>query len=453
MISTLYSLVLFLFAILILVTFHEYGHFTVARLCGVKVKRFSVGFGKVLFSWYDKKQTEFAISAIPLGGYVKMLDEREGPVAEEDLPDAFNRKSLWRRMAIIVAGPLFNVIFAVFAYWLMFVVGISSVAPVVGSVATESIAAQNGIKDGDEIIAIGGEPVNSWQEAYIELLSFVGTDKPLDMTLKRSDTGKTDMQLDISQWQFDAGDPQVSVLDSLGIEPYYPTGPITVNQVLPDTPAASADIKKGDVIDSVDGITVLSWQHLLSLLETKPSQLVTFGILRNDQRKEVLVTLDAVEGKSGSMRGFLGIQPILPDWPDDMLRIHRYGPIKAIWPALEKTWDVTVVSWQLMTKMVTGQLSFRGISGPIGIAQGASYSASLGLSYFLSFLALISISLAIINMLPIPILDGGHLLYCLVELLTGKPVSDRVQMVAAQLGIFFLMTLMLLAFYNDLSRL
>lgn len=453
MVSIIYSILLFLLAILILVTFHEYGHFIVARLCGIKVKRFSVGFGKVLFSWYDKKQTEFALSAIPLGGYVKMVDEREGPVDSDDLPFAFNRKPVMSRIAVIVAGPLFNVIFAIVAYWVMFMVGITSVAPVVGHVVEQSIAQRSNLQTGDEIIAIGGEPIQSWREAYMELLSFVGDKTPVEITLKRKNDVSQRLKLNISDWQFDAADPKVSVLDSLGIEPYYPTGPVVVHQVLADTPAAKANMQMGDVIDSVDGISVENWQHLLLLLKTRAAQPVVLGVARDGQSLELSVMLEAMEDQSGQQRGFLGIQPALPDWPDDMLRVQRYGPIKAIWPALEKTWDVTVISWQLMTKMITGKLSFQGISGPIGIAQGAGLSASLGFGYFLSFLSLISISLALINILPIPILDGGHLVYCLFELLTGKPVSERVQYVAAQFGLFFLMLLMVLAFYNDLARL
>lgn len=452
MFQVINSVIFFLVAILILVTFHEYGHFIVARMVGVKVKRFSVGFGKVLFSWYDKKQTQFAISAIPLGGYVKMVDEREESVAEEDLPYAFNRKPVLSRMAVIIAGPLFNVIFAVAAYWVMFVVGIDAVAPVVGQVSIDSIAAEAGLQSGDELVSVDQQHVTGWRDVYMELISHVGDDKTVTLDIKRQGQRQS-LIIDTANWSFDASDPDVDLLDSLGIKPYFPEGEIAVKKVLPDTPAEKLALQPGDVIEQINGVVITSWQQLLDLLSDKANKKVDFVIKRGNETLNLSTVLDGKEDKDSKQRGFLGIAPDLPDWPEDMVRVQRYGPINAVGMALQKTWDVASLSWQLLVKMVSGKLSVKGVSGPIGIAQGAGYSASLGLSYFLNFLALISISLALINILPIPILDGGHFMYCLYELVTGKAVSERFQYTAAQVGLFLLVGLMFLAFYNDLTRL
>ncbi len=451
MLHILWVVTLFLVALIILVTVHEYGHFWVARRLGVKVTRFSIGFGKVIVKWYDKQKTEYALSAIPLGGYVKMVDEREGPVDETDLPHAFNRKPLWVRMAIVLAGPLFNILFAMLVYWLMFYIGIVELYSVVGKVDQHSIAANAGIQANHKIVSVAGQETQSWADVRLQLLSNVGkTDRLMVTLVPYQAEGKRETHaLDLSNWSIDEQNPRL--LSSLGLSPYFPEFPPIIGVVQAGTPAEQAGLQSGDVFVSVNKQAIASWQEMVEIIVDKPEQNIVFEIERDGQVLTVPVTLDAIKVQ-GKTNGYLGVGIQTAELPKELLFIKRYSFFSAFTAATEKTWDMFLLSWQLLGKLITGDLSLRSISGPIGIAQGAGYSASLGFAYFLNFLALISLSLAMVNLLPIPLLDGGHLMFYLIEAITRRPVSERVQLVGIRIGLVFLLAVMLLAFYNDLSR-
>lgn len=449
MLSVLWTIGLFLFAIMVLVTVHEFGHFIVARGFKVKVLRFSVGFGKKLGSFYDKKGTEYVIAAIPLGGYVKMLDEREGPVKPEEIPFAFNRKSPLVRIAIVCAGPLFNFLFAIFAYWLMFVIGFTTYAPLIGNVEPHSIAYNAGIQPGFEIIAINNEKIDDWQDVRLALLSYLGDSAKVTFTLKsRTSAHIENKTVDLSNWHMD---DELQLLKSVGIHAYIPAIPLIIQKVIEDSPASRAGLHPEDELLAINSKPLSDWKQMVEYVADRPHQEIQLTVRRNQQNILIPIQIGQVE-VNGKARGFLGVQSMIPNWPADLIRKKHYSPLKAWIPAVEKTWEMTSLSFQFLGKMLTGELSVNNMSGPIGIAEGAHYSASLGIAYFMSFLALISISLAVINILPIPILDGGHLMYYLYELITKKPVSEKVQAIATQIGIFLLLAVMILAFYNDITR-
>lgn len=450
MISALWMIVCFLVALTVLVAVHEYGHFWVARRLGVKVLRYSIGFGRVFFSWRDKKETEYAFSVIPLGGYVKMLDEREGPVAPEELQFAFNRKPLWARVCIVLAGPLFNIIFAVFAYWLMFCIGITQIVPVIGQVTPDSIAAKAGLKADTEIITIAGEPTPSWTDVRLKILAELGNDTKLAITTQAIGSRQQQLhKLDLTNWKVEGN--TIPILGSLGIYPDFPDIPAVIGGIVADSPAEQIGLQVDDKILQFNGKAVFTWEEFVHAVAAHPGKGATLKIKRGERVMTLPVVLD--ERKMGEqVIGYLGVQATPPEWPDYLLREVRYNPLAAIWPAVTNTWDLFILSWQMLGKMIVGSLSYKTVSGPIGIAQGAGYSASMGFSYFLNFLALISLSLAMVNLLPIPMLDGGHLLYYLIEAIIRKPVSERVQMLGMKVGLTFLLVVMLLAFYNDLSR-
>ena len=451
MLSLLWIIASFLVALIILVTVHEFGHFWVARRLGVKVIRFSIGFGKVIFKWCDKHNTEYALSVIPLGGYVKMVDEREGVVAKDDLPYAFNRKPLWVRIAVVLAGPLFNILFAVIAYWFMFYIGIAELHSVVGNVDQHSIAGQAGLQANDKVIAVNGQDTQSWSDVRLQLLANLGKTDQLTVTTEPYPKGGKPVQhrLNLQGWTIDEQNPRL--LSSLGITPYLPEIAPVVGAVEAGTPADHAGLMPGDSIVRANKRAITAWQDLLAVVAEHPGQKMLLQVERSGQVLTIPVTLEAVD-RDGKTVGFLGVSVKTARLPEALLYIKRYGVFSAFIQASQKTWDMFVLSWQLLGKLVTGDLSLRSISGPIGIAQGAGYSASLGVAYFFNFLALISISLAMVNLLPIPLLDGGHLLFYLIEAVTRRPVSERVQLIGMRIGLLFLLAVMLLAFYNDLSR-
>lgn len=449
MLSALWSILLFLIAIVLLVSVHEFGHFIVARWCKVKVLRFSVGFGKPLWSFVDKKGTEFVLASIPLGGYVRMVDEREGTVTPQDLPYAFNRQPPLAKIAIVCAGPLFNFLFAIFAFWTMYVVGYTTIAPIVGKVDSPSIAKQAGIKPNEEIIAVNNEKTDDWQDVRLAILAHLGENGALKLTLKDLATASVQTHtLQLLQWGLT--DEQL-VLKSLGIEPFFPAISPIIMQVMPDSPASQALLAPQDKIMAVDDIPITDWQQMVEYITKRPNQTVKLTLQRNEQPLTIAVQVGS-KNVGGQVIGYLGVQSVMPQWPSEFMRKKQYSLFGAFVPAVQKTWDMTTLSFSFLWKMIVGELSVNNMSGPIGIAQGAGYSASLGFSYFMSYLALISLSLAIINVLPIPVLDGGHLVYYLYELITKKTVPEKVQVIATQIGIFLLLAVMMLAFYNDIMR-
>lgn len=446
----LWSAIFFIIALGVLVAVHEWGHFWVARRCGVKVLRFSIGFGKPLWRRTDKQGTEYVVAAIPLGGYVRMLDRRVDDVAPEDMPFEFLGQSVYKRIAIIAAGPVVNFLFAILVLYLMYLIGVSSVKPIVGEVIPDSIAAQAKLRTDEQIVAVGGRPVRDWNEVTLEVVSHVG-DKQLSITTAQPwSASESKVVLDIGNWQFDPD--TVPPLRSLGIVPFRPAVTTTLGRVAKDSAAAIADLRVGDKIVELDGTPVDDWREIVAYISQRPDTTVGIIVERENKRTPVMVQLKAVE-RHGETVGQLGVLPLLEPWPESHTYLQQYGPVAAVSVAIEKTWRLMTMSVQMLGKLVTGDVSLKNLSGPIGIAQGAGTSASYGLVYFLGFLALISVNLGVINLLPLPLLDGGHLLYFTVEVFTGKPVPDWIQERGYIVGAMILLSMMSLAIFNDIARL
>lgn len=451
MLTILWTILVFLFAILLLVGIHEYGHFIVARILGVKVLRYSIGFGKPLWRWVSKHDIEYVVGMLPLGGYVKMLDEREGPVPVEQQPLAFNRKPLWIRTAVVLAGPLFNFLFAVLAYWLVFMVGINAKAPLIGAITPHSIAAVGGLRPNDEILAIDHQLTRSWRSVRLALLSHLGSKKTLKITVKAEGTQVDRQQtLNLATWHVDETAPEP--IRTLGIEPFLPSFPAIISTVIPGSPAERAGLHAKDTIVTAGDVSVKHWKNFADQIDTAYDKPVKLVVERQGRPINLTVTPEAIK-IAGKKRGRIGVHSLPVKWPEHLLRKERYGFWLSWGKALHKTWNMSALSLQLMGKMVVGKVSMRGVSGPIGIAQVARTSASFGWVVFVSFLALISIGLGILNLLPIPILDGGYLLYFLIEAIRGKPLSDEAQQRGIMIGLLFIVGLMGLAFYNDILRL
>lgn len=441
----------FLLALFLLVSVHEYGHFIVARWCGVKVLRFSFGFGKVLARWHDKRGTEFVWSLFPLGGYVKMLDEEEGPVAGSEKHLAFNHQSVWAKMAIAFAGPLFNFLFAFVALWLVLVVGIQSLAPMIEGVIPGSIAAKAGLMAQQEIVALNHQPISSWRDVQYALMSLMGTSDAIPVTVKSMVNGEqTFLTLSLAEWQYDG--KSLDVLATLGIKPFIPTIPPIVGLVAANSPAEAAGLRLGDEILSIDGNPMTDWFSVQDLIQKNPGKRMSMVVNRQHKATHLIANIGVVD-RRGHDVGLLGIQSKPVQWPPGWLRIRREEPIQALGTAFKQTVELTGASFSLIGRLATGKISLQGISGPVGIAQGAGESARGGFSYYVSFLALISISLGVLNLLPIPLLDGGHLLYYVVELIRRRPLSLKFKSAGVYLGFALLMALMMIALTNDIGRL
>lgn len=434
----------------ILVTLHEYGHFWVARRCGVKVLRFSVGFGKPMFSWYDKHGTEFAVAAIPLGGYVKMLDEREGPVPEELRDQAFTSKPPGQRIAIAAAGPVANFIFAIFAYWLLSVVGVTHVAPIVGQIADESVAERVGLQEGMEIHAVDGHRVSSWRDVNMRILERTGEHGLISMEVSE-DGARGTVSGELSGWGLSDDTP--NPLAEFGITPWRPAVPPVLGQISDGGRAQAAGLQPGDRIVAVDGEPISSWFELVEFIRNSPEQTLQVTIERNGAEQSVSVTPEAKTQESGESIGFVGAGVEAISWPEEVLRDVSYGPFAAVPVALSETWADTRLTLVAIKKMVTGLLSPTNLSGPITIARVAEASVSSGFEDFVRFLAYLSVSLGILNLLPVPVLDGGHIVYYTIEALRGKPLSEQAQAFGLRIGMAMILTLMVFALYNDLMRL
>ncbi|MBU2709754.1 RIP metalloprotease RseP [Zooshikella sp. WH53] len=454
----LQTIIAMIVALGLLVTFHEFGHFWVARRCGVKVLRFSVGFGKPLFSWYDRYGTEFVIAAFPLGGYVKMLDAREGPVAESDHSFEFTQKSVLQRIAIVVAGPVANFILAIIAFWLMLMIGIKALVPVIGDVKPESPAATANINSGYEIVAVGDTQTPSWYDINIALLSYIGETGKVQLTLRlfsESDTFQSEQhtfqrEVSINNWL--AGVEQPKPLMALGISEFYPEIPAILGELMQGYPAAKAGMKSGDEILSVNDKPVVDWSDWVQKVKKHPNQSLQVEIRRNDIRQVLTVTPGVKEGEAGTI-GFIGASPQAVSFSDNIFRDISYAPHDALIVALSKTWSMTALTLSSIKKMIEGVVSVKNLSGPITIAKVAGDTARSGIESFLNFLAILSISLGVLNLLPIPVLDGGHLVYYLIEWVKGSPVSQKTQEFGSRIGIALIIMMMFIAFYNDLSRL
>ncbi|MGK0305375.1 MAG: regulator of sigma E protease [Gammaproteobacteria bacterium] len=448
--SFLISLVSFIVALGILVAVHEWGHFWVARRCGVKVQRFSIGFGKALWRRTDKLGTEYVIAAIPLGGYVKMLDERVDEVSEEDLPYAFNRQHVLKRIAIIAAGPGVNFLFAIFALFVMYLIGLQTIKPVVGSIQPDSVFSQVNIPQNAILTQVGDRKVVDWEDVAYEFMSFIGHD---EMQVKWTDektTFERSATINLSEWKFDPD--KTSVFSSLGLVPFRPRVLNVLGSVQDGSAAQSIGFQANDKIVSLDGTSMQNWEQIVGYVSTRPNQTVEASVLRNEQ----VISLNGTIGsktEEQTTKGYMGFTPTLEPWPEGVVFVHQYGVVKAMSKAMDKTWRLMTLSIEMLGKLITGDVSVKNLSGPISIAQGAGMSASLGLVYFLGFLALISVNLGIINLLPLPVLDGGHLLYYFVELFSGRPVPESVQEVGFKIGGVLLLLLMSIAIVNDIARL
>ncbi|MGP9801697.1 sigma E protease regulator RseP [Rheinheimera sp. NSM] len=449
--GAIWNLLSFIVALGVLITVHEFGHFWVARKNGVLVKRFSIGFGKALLRWRDKQGTEFVIAAIPLGGYVRMLDERVDPVLPQFKDLAFNHKTVWQRMAIIAAGPAANFIFAVFALWLMYILGVQTMRPIIADVAPQSIAAQAGINAQQQIVSVNQRKATDASSVNLLLVEQIGSDS---ITLGLQDLAtqqQRNVQLDTRNWQFD---PETqSVFDSLGLQLARPTALTEVASVAGDSAAKAAGLQANDKILQIDDVVIRDWPQLQGIIVNAAEQPLTLLLLRDGNELTLTVTPALSITEDGFSQGILGITPKVSDWPAGVLYTQRYGVLDAVGAGVAHTWQLTRLSVAMIGKLVTGDVSVKHLSGPISIAQGAGTTASIGLVAFLSFLALISVNLAVINLLPLPVLDGGHLMYMLLELIRGKPVSEKTQEIGFRFGALILLTLMGIALLNDISRL
>jgi regulator of sigma E protease len=449
----IFHLLVFILALGVLITVHEFGHYWVAKKLGVKVLRFSIGFGRPL--WMKRvgpDQMELVVAWLPLGGYVKMLDEHEAPVAPEERARAFNRQRLWKRAAIVAAGPLANFLFALLAYWFVFLVGVEGLKPVVGKVLPDSIAAEAGFEPGDEILRIDGRPVASWDQRRLYLFRKALDREPVEVLVRSADGIERVRVLDLSQLPARAVDSAL-IERGLGLFPRLPEALPVVGAIESGSAAARAGLVPGDRITAVDGESVDSWAELVERVRASPGQRLRLTIERAGQRQELDIVPDRLE-QDGRAHGYIGVRPRLSELPPEMRVTVRLGPLAALAEGVASTWSMSVLTVEMLWRMLMLEVSTENLSGPITIAQYAAYSAKVGFIPFVMFLAVISVSLGVLNLLPIPVLDGGHLLYYGIEAARGgRPLSPRAMAFGQRIGIAILAGLMVLAFYNDLVRL
>lgn len=477
------TVIAFIVTIGLLVTIHEYGHFLVARLCGVKVLRFSIGFGKPLFiKKFGKDQTEFVLAAIPLGGFVKMLDERElkaereleaernieakqesqttlpskspqlilPTYSEAELNRAFNRQSVYKRIIIVLAGPVANLLLAIALYWLLFMQGITGLRPIIGVVEDNSLAAAASLKSGEIIQKINGEPVQSWQDARWILL-----ENALDNKAVKIEALNDDNELHLHTLRFDGidNDPEIDVLEKVGINMVMPKLPAIIGEILANSAAEKAQLMPKDKILSVDNVDMQTWDAVVTVVQASPNKQLQFKVLRNNNAVILKATPQGVK-ENGQLIGRLGASVEINKQLTDKLLVElNYSPLESARLAVAKTWDTAIFSLKMLGKMIMGELSIKGISGPVTIATFAGESANMGLKTFLGFLALVSISIGVLNLLPIPVLDGGHLMYYVVEIIKGSPVSESIIIIGQKIGFILLGMMMIIALFNDFNRL
>lgn len=445
------TLLAFLFTLAVLIVFHEFGHYLVARLAGVKVLRFSVGFGQVIARHTDRRDTEWALSAIPLGGYVKMLDEREGDVPPEQLHQAFNRKGVGARSAIVAAGPLANFLLAILLFWALFMTGVPVAKPVLGEPPADTPAARAGIQPGETVMAVNGEKAQSWQDLHWLVLKNVLRKEAI--TLETSSAEQHYAYRRIAPDTLDDENLEKNPLRTLGLVHYLPPLPPVLGNLMPDSPAERAGLKSGDRILAVDDQAIPYWADLVERVRAAPGQGLKLRVERGNETLDIEVVPEAVT-EGSAQTGRIGAAPkvdpaLLAPYQDEV----SYGPWEALQRAGQRTWELSVFSLEMLGRMVMGQASLKNLSGPITIADYAGQSAESGIASFVAFLALVSVSLGVLNLLPVPLLDGGHLLYYFAEFLTGRPVSEKVQEVGQKIGMGLLALLMFFALYNDLQRL
>ena len=453
MTQLLITIVAFVAAISVLVAVHEFGHFWVARKLGFKVLRFSIGFGRPLWVYKGRDDVEFMISAIPLGGYVKMLDEREGPVAPADLHRAYNRKPVASRLAVLSAGPAFNFLFAVLIYWLLFVIGISGLKPMVGDIAVDSPAATAGMERGDIITSIGDQEIKSWAQVPLSLIEVLLDSGDLPISVIGADGYQRSLTIDVRGRENELSDPSL-LFSGLGFNRWFPLIPPLLDEITPGGAADQAGLKTGDLVISADAVRIDDWRSWVEFIRARPGADISMQIERDGRRLTMPMTIARVETEQGVI-GRIGASVRVPpgDLYADLRMVERYSVFSALGHGMVRTWDTSILTLRLVGRMISGQISAKNISGPISIAVYAGAAATLGLEEFLGLLAILSISLGIVNLLPIPLLDGGQMVYVAAEGIRGKPLSEKVQLLGQQLGIAMLIMIMGLAFYNDFNRL
>jgi regulator of sigma E protease len=451
------SVIAFVIAISVLVAVHEYGHFWVARRLGFKVLRFSIGFGKPIWKWTsrDPDGVEYWLSSIPLGGYVKILDEREGAVAAHELDRAFNRRPIPQRIAVLFAGPAFNFLFALLAYWILFVTGLPGIRPIVDVVAPGSVAAESGLRAGDIITRVGGKPTATLEDAVLAVYDELLADGLIDLEVQALDEDPREVELDARDRVAELTEPD-ALFPGLGFTPGPGVSlmPAAIDTVNAGSAAEAAGLAAGDRILEAGGTPVRNWQQLVEFIQARPQEAVTMRVLRAGTEIELPITISVVE-EGGVEIGRIGVAPPgrLPE--DVVARIsaeQRYGVLASIPRSIAKTWEMTALTVRLLGHMLVGDVSLRSVSGPIMIADYAGESAEAGFTTFLGFLALVSISLGVMNLLPVPILDGGQIVLQIAEWLKGAPLSERALALGQQVGLAFLIVLMSFVFYNDLAR-
>jgi regulator of sigma E protease len=452
------TLLAFIATIGLLVTIHEYGHFQVARWCNVKVLRFSIGFGKPLWQkTFSEDNTEFVIAAIPLGGFVKMLDERElhaeeHPVSypEADLKRAFNRQTVWKRIAIVLAGPVANLLLAIILYWGLFMLGVTGLRPIIGTVEDNSLAAQASLKSGEIIQKVAGKSVSTWQEARWLLLEESLENKTVEI---EAINNHNELMQHTLVFEGINNDAEIDVLKKIGLDVYKPNIPAVIGEILPESAAEKAGFLVNDKILRVDNVEVTNWEQVVNIIKASPSKKLQFKIERGQKIIQITATPEATKENNQTI-GRIGAGVKLDKEELDKLLIKlNYSPLVSLQKAIAKTWETAIFSLKMLGKMLTGQVSLKGISGPVTIATFAGESANLGLKTFLGFLALVSISIGVLNLLPIPVLDGGHLMYYMLEILKGSPVSEKAMLAGQKIGFALLGLLMTIALFNDFNRL
>ncbi|MHA3061311.1 RIP metalloprotease RseP [Acinetobacter sp. ANC 4636] len=435
-----------------LIAIHEFGHYWVARKLGVKVLVYSIGFGPTVLNWTSKKSgIQYRLSALPLGGYVKMLDEREGDVKAEDLPFAFNRQSPWKRIAIVAAGPLINLIFAVLLFWVLFLPQQEQLNTRVGKVIPETPAAIAGLQVGDKVVAIDGKTTSTWEALNFALVDRAGETGQIQVQAEHQGQLKN-FSLPIQHF---LKDQTQSALDTLGFLPYRPKIEPIIDQLVPDGAASRQGMQKSDKILAIDGVKTPDWFDVVDIVQKSPEKLLKIDVERQGKVLQLQVMPQGKRDNMGNVTGMLGVQTKSAHItvPSQYKQTIQYTPVQAFGKAVQKTGEISSMILNSMTKMVRGLIGLENLSGPITIAKVAGQSAEMGWQTFISFMALMSVSLGILNLLPIPMLDGGHLVYYFIEAIRGKPVSEQIQMIGFKIGMVLLGSMMVLALFNDFMRL
>jgi regulator of sigma E protease len=447
----LQKLLWFIVALGVLIVVHEFGHYLVARLCNVKVLRFSVGFGRALTTWrLGRDQTEWVIAAVPFGGYVKMLDEREAPVAPQDLARAFNRQSVWRRFAIVVAGPVFNFLFAIGVYAGLYMHGLPEARPVLAAPAAGTAAHAAGFRAGDLVRAIDGGAIATWQDLRWRVLEGALQREALRFEVEGS-RGDIAMQV-LDLRDYPSEEVESDTMERLGLRLYLPPLPPVLGRVVQGGAAERAGLRPQDRVVQADGRPLQTWEQLVNAVRARPGAVLRLAIERDNVQMRIDVVPDGFD-ENGTRIGRIGAGPHTSTAEAERIVVRvSYGPLESLAKAAQKTWDISVFSLRMLGKMLVGQISWKHLSGPVTIADYAGQSAQMGWISFAAFLALISISLGVLNLLPIPLLDGGHLMYYLVEIIKGSPVSERAMELGQRVGLALLLVIMAFAFYNDLNR-